>query len=199
MGAKQTMARKTATGGKMILDDKLIELFRFYAKQHEDDSSKPARRLSDDMYSVLPLFLGEDLSGRRPTPISMLDTTRHVAWMATEAIGFLKEARAADTAIARMRPTGVPQTRVSAREKAHRWLGFIQGVLWMSGCFTLDELKEHSRRCSDEPEKKEDLRLQSGEVGCDCGGEATGPFSVKHRRGCIIPGPHNDPIEKGKK
>lgn len=29
--------------------------------------------------------------------------------------------------------------------------------------------------------------------GCDCGGHATGPFTVEHRRGCIIPGKHNDP------
>jgi len=31
-------------------------------------------------------------------------------------------------------------------------------------------------------------------LGCDCGGPATGAFSVQHRRGCIIPGPHNDRI-----
>jgi len=30
-------------------------------------------------------------------------------------------------------------------EKMHRWLGFIQGVLWCEGFFTLEELKEHNR------------------------------------------------------
>lgn len=30
-------------------------------------------------------------------------------------------------------------------EKAMRWLGFMQGVLWRSDHFTLDQLKEQSR------------------------------------------------------
>lgn len=30
-------------------------------------------------------------------------------------------------------------------EKAMRWLGFIQGALWLNGDFTLDELRDHNR------------------------------------------------------
>ena len=30
-------------------------------------------------------------------------------------------------------------------EKAHRWLGFVQGVLWAEGIFTIDEMREHNR------------------------------------------------------
>ncbi len=30
-------------------------------------------------------------------------------------------------------------------EKAFRWLGFLQGVCWARGYFTLDQLKNHSR------------------------------------------------------
>jgi hypothetical protein len=30
-------------------------------------------------------------------------------------------------------------------EKSNRWLGFIQGVLWLHGDYTLDQLKEHNR------------------------------------------------------
>jgi hypothetical protein len=30
-------------------------------------------------------------------------------------------------------------------EKAFRWLGFVQGVLWMCGEFTITELKGHNR------------------------------------------------------
>ncbi len=37
-------------------------------------------------------------------------------------------------------------------EKAMRWLGFIQGVLWSRGYYTLDQLKNHSRPDSVEPE-----------------------------------------------
>lgn len=29
-------------------------------------------------------------------------------------------------------------------EKAFRWLGFIQGVLWTEGIYTIDELKKHN-------------------------------------------------------
>jgi|SRR3989338_4031467 len=30
-------------------------------------------------------------------------------------------------------------------EKTFRWLGFIQGVLWLTGCYTLEELKNQNR------------------------------------------------------
>jgi len=36
--------------------------------------------------------------------------------------------------------------REGRMEKAFRWLGFIQGCLWMSGLYTLDELKNHNRQ-----------------------------------------------------
>jgi hypothetical protein len=30
-------------------------------------------------------------------------------------------------------------------EKAFRWLGFVQGVLWTNRVYTLDNLKSHNR------------------------------------------------------
>ncbi len=30
-------------------------------------------------------------------------------------------------------------------EKAFRWLGFVQGVLWAHGIYTLEDLKNHNR------------------------------------------------------
>ncbi len=33
-------------------------------------------------------------------------------------------------------------------EKAFRWLGFIQGVLWANGVFVLEDLKNHNRPVS---------------------------------------------------
>lgn len=36
-------------------------------------------------------------------------------------------------------------------EKAARWVGFAQGVLFATGVYTLDELKEHSRNGSLRP------------------------------------------------
>ncbi len=48
----------------------------------------------------------------------------HAHWMVREAITFIAAGRI---------------------EKAHRWLGFIQGVLWSCGHFTIDQMKEHNR------------------------------------------------------
>jgi len=30
-------------------------------------------------------------------------------------------------------------------DKANRWLGFIQGVLWCEGFFTIDDMRAHNR------------------------------------------------------
>lgn len=31
------------------------------------------------------------------------------------------------------------------REKAFRWLGFVQGVLWTEGVYTIEEMKNHNK------------------------------------------------------
>lgn len=33
-----------------------------------------------------------------------------------------------------------------SRDKISRWLGFVQGVLWSTGLYTLDELREQTRK-----------------------------------------------------
>ena len=48
---------------------------------------------------------------------------RHVLWMCGEVRKFLKTGR---------------------REKADRWLGFIQGVLWKLGLYTIDDMRGHN-------------------------------------------------------
>ena len=138
----------------MMADDKVIELFKFYAaldpttaRSHDLKEFEP-EKLPDSFYKLT--FFSENGGAQ----IGLTAAVRHASWMAAEAIKFVEEAKSG------MRePTASEWLRVNAgrskREKAHRWLGFIQGVLWMAGCFTLDELKEHSRRCSDEPEKAE--------------------------------------------
>ena len=35
--------------------------------------------------------------------------------------------------------------RENKMEKAFRWLGFVQGILWSSGICTLTDLKNHNR------------------------------------------------------
>ena len=43
----------------------------------------------------------------------------------------------------------IPKMRVfleeGRREKAFRWLGFLQGVFWMANIYTVEELANHSR------------------------------------------------------
>lgn len=50
--------------------------------------------------------------------------TEHVAWMLTKIPEFLAAGR---------------------REKAMRWLGFVQGYLWSRGFASIDEMKEWNR------------------------------------------------------
>jgi hypothetical protein len=38
------------------------------------------------------------------------------------------------------------------RDKVFRWLGFMQGVLWTKGIFTLEQLKNHNR-----PDKEDNM------------------------------------------
>jgi hypothetical protein len=45
---------------------------------------------------------------------------------------------------------GMPErvTDAFSDSKTMRWLGFMQGALWMTRRFTLEELKEHSREAA---------------------------------------------------
>ena len=144
-------------------DEKLIELFRFYVDAAVFEHQGP-KRLDDSAYKerFLP-------TGRADRHYREEAALQHASWMAGEAIKFLEEAKAAEDSIKTLLeaapfgfgPSGITRYAAlkiarSKREKAHRWLGFIQGVLWMAGCFTLDELKEHSHKCSDDYEEKRD-------------------------------------------
>lgn len=42
-----------------------------------------------------------------------------------------------------------PLVEAGRRDKAMRWYGFIQGVLWVMGMYSIDELREHSRTAED--------------------------------------------------
>lgn len=67
----------------------------------------------------------------RPEDPSHLD---HLLWMTTQCLGkFLLE---------RGIEEDTPHTEI---DKAHRWLGYIQGCLLCRGHFTLTELRDHSR------------------------------------------------------
>lgn len=67
--------------------------------------------------------IGERLGGRRlETP--KYETLGHAMWMCDQMRAFLRSGRFA---------------------KVYRWIGMVQGILFMNGVFSLEELKEHNR------------------------------------------------------
>jgi len=64
-----------------------------------------------------------DTSLTRPSEAQAL---RHLAWMCQQ----MREVLKSDS----------PNS-----EKVARWLGFVQGVSWMTGLFSIDEMRDHNR------------------------------------------------------
>ena len=58
------------------------------------------------------------------TGSSKSEALKHASWMIDQMKGFLEEGK---------------------REKLMRWLGFVEGCLWMGDIFTIDAMKEHTR------------------------------------------------------
>lgn len=57
-------------------------------------------------------------------PASMREALSHCNWMLDQIEKFIQEGR---------------------MDKAFRWLGFIQGVFWYSGKFTIEDLSNHNK------------------------------------------------------
>jgi len=90
---------------------------------------------SEKLIQVFTMYQGElAVAGVQPVQLVEYESTGvemggevslgHLAWMCGEAICLVTAGRT---------------------EKAFRWLGFMQGVMWMQGIYTLDDLKNHSR------------------------------------------------------
>jgi len=73
---------------------------------------------------LMPAQLPSWSASKKMSDLDSHERIKHYKFMCIEAQKFVDEGRI---------------------EKAMRWLGFMQGVLWHSSHFTLDELKEHSR------------------------------------------------------
>lgn len=58
-----------------------------------------------------------------PSPLA------HAAWMLDEILAFLEDGR---------------------WDKANRWLGFVQGTLWVLGVYTIPQMADHNRKPSGE-------------------------------------------------
>ena len=59
----------------------------------------------------------------------------YMRWMCCQAISMLDVANSY---------SGHREVRSEMIEQANRWLGFIQGVLWTTGEFTIDQMREHN-------------------------------------------------------
>lgn len=65
-------------------------------------------------------------TGQYANELSQLDVTNHLLWMSNQQIAAL-------------------QGDDPNVEKAMRWLGFMQGVMYAMGYFSIDDLKDHNK------------------------------------------------------
>jgi hypothetical protein len=72
----------------------------------------------------LGVSLKETESGKYTYPTIRLNALAHVSAMLTKMEGFVESGK---------------------MEKAFRWLGFVQGVLWVCGVYSIDDMKDDNR------------------------------------------------------
>lgn len=70
---------------------------------------------------VLSEFRIERWDAASLPPLDKGNQLRHASWMVSEAIKFTREGKL---------------------EKANRWLGFVQGVLWSTGQQTIEDMRQ---------------------------------------------------------
>ena len=74
----------------------------------------------EEYLSVYGVPMRYPSNGETPDPV---DAARHALWMCAEARRFLQGGQ---------------------REKADRWLGFVQGILWTFGHYSIDDMRGHN-------------------------------------------------------
>jgi len=90
--------------------------------------------LKSKCISILEMY-GKNLEHYYGSPAFDSKKIAHMQSMVPKAIAFFKEGR---------------------REKGFRWLGFLQGVLWAEGIYSIEELKNHNRPDVDEKKHEEE-------------------------------------------
>jgi len=85
-----------------------------------DQLAKTLNLYANKTQELVALVEGYDFPPESPCQRD-LDKLKHVVWMCEEAKTF------------------------HSVEKSMRWLGFIQGYLWVTGVFSIEEMKEHNR------------------------------------------------------
>lgn len=62
-----------------------------------------------------------------------IEHLQHAAWMVDEMLSYI----------------GVTEAEHYDGDKVNRWIGFIQGVLWMYGVYTVDDLRQQTIRAKE--------------------------------------------------
>jgi hypothetical protein len=110
------------------------DLLQFYRERIHANWEETHQLSALGISGIEPANLYGSLDGARPASPSALKDCQHVLWM-------LDEMDKMDL------PHDFPDPSYLADlEKFHRWLGFVQGVLWGHGIFDLDELREQTRQ-----------------------------------------------------
>lgn len=81
------------------------------------------RTLSDKGYEPVPYANVDELVSSSVVSGGKYDALNHAHWMCREARRFISQNR---------------------RAKAYRWIGMIQGIMWLGGVFTITELRKHN-------------------------------------------------------
>ncbi|MDP3785070.1 MAG: hypothetical protein Q8R12_03275 [bacterium] len=96
-------------------DQKIREVLGIYRESFKENNVKPVE-WKENLAEEDAMYLSEDHQKQK--------RLSHLCWMLDEIESFLKDGR---------------------RDKAFRWLGFIQGVLWNLEFCSLEDLKNHNR------------------------------------------------------
>ncbi len=94
-------------------------------EQATDMLSFYCRTLSNLGYSPHPFKNIEAKVGGNIYSAGKFEVMNHALWMCDETAKFIQQNRLA---------------------KAYRWLGMIQGILFMGGVFSISDLKEHNAK-----------------------------------------------------
>ncbi len=103
--------------------EKLKRVFQFYFDVLTDEARRRSQQLRLPQPYTEPRQFSE-CEAQQHFVLPAYNELAHLRFMCIEAQKFVDEDRI---------------------EKAMRWLGFLQGVLWARGFYSLDDIKNHSR------------------------------------------------------
>ncbi len=116
--------------------DQVLTVVEKYESELKDESRQPERFVD-----------GFPLKGAFPTREEAL---RHLLWMCGEIKNNVTQVKAVEgpSGYVGINPPGQMELQdevTRTTEKVMRWLGFLQGVLWLAGAKSIDTMREDNR------------------------------------------------------